>query len=500
MRIRDLSLRYKIPLRVIGLVLVTAFTITAALLAREYDEVRNDLLRNAATMGRVLAANLATPIAQDDVWRAYEIIRSAGPDRPGSAEDAEIVMLLDAEGRVFVSTRPDRFPMLVRPGGIDPEFNAVIGAIEAMAGLQPMPVEPPESDRIYMVTPVESDGMVLGRLVAGYSKSLLLPRFHGLMWRALWVTVAVLALLLPISWYWGYRTGVPLIELADAMSRIVPNVPERLEFRPYDSGDEIGRLGSAFRGMVGELRKKERLETEMVKSERLAAVGQLAAGIAHEINNPLGGMLNAISTLKRHGNPEVAALLVAAREPCGHCDLPTRIALGGKTLSLLERGLVQIKETVSALLIEARIGSHPLSHEDIEDTRTLVTPEVSRKHAVLSWENALEAPVSLPSTLVRQVLINLLLNAVQAVEDRGHISCRVRVERACLVIEVANDGRHIPAERMEVLFEPFAGTDAGRRGLGLWVTYQIVRQLGGEITARSEAGLTRFGVRLPLRS
>lgn len=499
MRIRDLSLRYKIPMRVTILVLGTAIAITAALLAREYDEVRQDLLRTAASMGRVLAGNLAGPLAQDDVWRAYEIIRSAGPDRPGSADDADILMVLDRERRVYVSTRPDRFPLMVWPGGVDPDYIPVIRTIEQLADTRPTAVEPPDSDYLYMVTPIASDGMVLGALVVGYSKSLYLPRFQGLMWRAVWVTGAVLALLLPFSWYWGQRTGAPLIQLADAMSRIGPDVPERLEFRPYDSRDEIGRLGIAFQSMVAELRKKDSLENEMVQSERLAAVGQLAAGIAHEINNPLGGMLNAISTFKRHGNPEVAQLLVQAREPCGRCDLPTRLALGGKTLSLLERGLVQIKGTVSALLVEARFESHPLSPEDIEDTHTLVMPDISQKHAVIAWENELREPVPLPSTLVRQVLINLLLNAMQAVDSGGHILCRVSMEDTTLLIVVANDGKLIPPERMEVLFEPFAAGGAGRRGLGLWVTYQIVRQLGGDIAARSEAGETQFEVRLPVR-
>ncbi len=498
MRIRDLSLRYKIPLRVTALVLGTAIAITAALLAREYDEVRNDLLRNAASMGRVLAGNLAGPLAQDDVWRAYEIIRSAGAHRPGSADDADILMVLDAERRVYVSTRPDRFPMLVWPGGIDPDYVPVIRTMEKLTGVEPTAVEPPDADHLYMVTPVASDGMLLGALVVGYSKSLFLPRFQGLMWRALWVTAAVLAVLLPISWYWGHRMGVPLIQLADSMGRIGPRVPEQLEFKPYDSRDEIGRLGHAFQGMVAELRRKEGLETEMVKSERLAAVGQLAAGIAHEINNPLGGMLNAISTFKRHGNPERAAQLVAEREPCGMCDLPTRLALGGKTLSLLERGLVQIKDTVSALLVEARVGSHPLSPDDVEDTHTLVMPEVSQKRATFAWRNELAEPVPLPSTLVRQVLINLLLNAVQAVEEGGHIFCHVGIEGEMLAIRVGNDGHQIPPERMEVLFEPFASGDAGRHGLGLWVTYQIVSQLGGDIAARSEGGETRFEVRLPL--
>ena len=499
MRLRDLSLRYKIPLRVSALVMGTAFAITAALLAREYDEVRNDLLRNAANLGRVLAGNLAGPLAQDDLWRAYEIIGSAiaAPDSRGDGEQADILMVLDTDKRVYVSTRPERFPVMVWPGNVDERMIPVIRAVEKLAGFEPVAVEDERSDHLFVVTPIASDGVTRGALVIGYSKSHFLPRFHGLATRAAWVTGAVLALLLPFSWWWGRRTGMPLVQLADAMGRIGPRVPGELEFPAYESRDEIGRLGSAFRRMVEELRRKETLENEVVQSERLAAVGQLAAGIAHEINNPLGGMLNAISTFKRHGDPEVGRLLAAAREPCGRCDLPTRLALGGKTLSLLERGLTQIKGTVSALLVEARVETHALSPQDIDDTRTLVLSDVHQKNARLEWRNAVEAPVPLSSTLVRQLLINLLLNGVQAIGEGGRVHCAVEVADGALRISVSNDGAHIPPERMEVLFEPFVSAGA-RRGLGLWVTYQIVQQLGGEISARSEPGETRFEVRLPL--
>ena len=499
MRLRDLSLRYKIPLRVTALVIGTAFAITAALLAREYDEVRKDLLRNAANLGRVLAGNLSGPLAQDDLWRAYEIIASAGANDAsrGTSDEADILMVLDAEKRVYVSTRPERFPVMVWPGNVDDTMIPVIRAVEKLAGFEPVAVESERSDHIFVVTPIASDGVIRGALVIGYSKSHFLPRFHGLATRAAWVTGAVLALLLPFSWYWGLRTGMPLVQLADAMGRIGPHVPGELEFPAYESRDEIGALGSAFRRMVGELRRKERLEDEMVQSERLAAVGQMAAGIAHEINNPLGGMLNAISTFKRHADPEVGRLLAAARTPCGQCDLPTRLALGGKTLSLLERGLTQIKGTVSALLVEARVETHPLSPQDIDDTRTLVMSDVHNKHGHLEWRNAVEDAVPLSSTLVRQLLINLMLNAVQAIGEGGRVSCKVEVAGDALNIAVSNDGAHIPPERMDVLFEPFVSGGA-RRGLGLWVSYQIVRQLGGEISARSEPGETRFEVRLPL--
>jgi signal transduction histidine kinase len=167
-----------------------------------------------------------------------------------------------------------------------------------------------------------------------------------------------------------------------------------------------------------------------------------------------------------------------------------------RTISLLERGLTQIKETVAALLVEARMESHALTREDLEDIRTLVAPEAGKKHLRIQWRNEIHGPIPLPSTPVRQVLINLLLNAVQAASERGHVRGQVAVDSRTLGIDVENDGRPLSARQREHLFEPFLG-DSGS-GLGLWVTYQIVQQLKGEIDVDCGAGLTRFKVRLPL--
>ena len=167
-------------------------------------------------------------------------------------------------------------------------------------------------------------------------------------------------------------------------------------------------------------------------------------------------------------------------------------------MSLLERGLQQIRETVSALLVEAKLETHPLSAHDVEDVRTLVLPEVHKKKARLDWTSEVNGPMALPSTQVRQVLINLLLNAIEAVDDGGGVGCDIRRHAELLRITIEDDGDPIPEEHVEHLFEPFARHQAGGSGLGLWVTYQIVQQFKGELTVDSRPGLTRFRVELPL--
>ncbi|MBI5262720.1 MAG: HAMP domain-containing histidine kinase [Bradyrhizobium sp.] len=445
---------------------------------RVYENLKNDLLADASSMGRVLARPLATAILHDDVWRAYEIINS--PTRAtgeGRGSQPQVMMVLDARQKVYVSTQPKQYPMLSDLAADDPAAGPLRQAIDAMVAPEFTVITLPSTDRFYILTPIMSDEVRLATLVMGYSRSMFVPRFFDMASSAVVMTLLALALLLPVTWYWAWRMAIPLTRLAEAMGRVGPTLPDLADCRLYVSRDEIGQVGTAFARMLGQLKEKEALEAQMLHSERLAAVGRLAAGIAHEINNPLGGMLNAISTFKKHGNDDPQTM---------------------KTLSLIERGLVQIKDIIAALLVEARLQSHPLSVQDIEDTCTLVLSDAHRKSAELVWENDIMDALPLPSTLVRQILINLLLNAIAAVETQGRVRCHIYRDSTNMIMRVENGGQHIPPERMNYLFEPFSSSREGGTGLGLWVIYQITQQMKGEIAVQSQPGLTCFVVTLPI--
>jgi len=319
--------------------------------------------------------------------------------------------------------------------------------------------------------------VLLGRLALGYSRQVFTPRLRNLITRSVLVTLLVLGVLLPLSTWWARRLADPLVILAEAMDQVAERLPDPALVPTLTTGDEIGRLSQAFRSMLVGLREKAQLEQHILVAERLAAVGRLSAGIAHEINNPLGGMLNALNTFRRHGTPD---------------------PLTEKTVSLLERGLTQIRNTVAALLVEAKVESHPLTPEDIEDIHILVMAAAEKKAADFVWHNRVGASLPLPSTLVRQILLNLLLNAVQAIAVGGRVECDTRVENHRLVILVENDGKHIAEDHLPYLFEPFTTERPEGNGLGLWVTYQIVQQLQGGVEVDSQPGRTRFVIELPL--
>ena len=131
--------------------------------------------------------------------------------------------------------------------------------------------------------------------------------------------------------------------------------------------------------------------------------------------------------------------------------------------------------------------------------RTLVLSDVHKKSARFEWENDILETLPLPSTLVRQILINLLLNAIAAVEVQGRVRCHIYRNSASMIVRVENGGQHIPPERMAYLFEPFSSGHEGGHGLGLWVIYQITQQMKGEIMVQSQPGQTCFVVTLPIK-
>ncbi len=479
MHLKDISLNFKIPLRVAALVIATAGVLAPVLVYRSINDLRDNMIANADSIARVIADTLVEPILHDEVWRAFEIINTPFniPQDQNEAQGAEYILVLDASNKVFVSSRPERFPMLSNPLDVKPDFAQLLSQPPVLNNLTPAIVEAGQSNSFYLARTIQSDGVLLGTLIISYSRKPFEQRFYTLTQAAILITLLVLIVLLPIGVYWGRRMAAPLLQLSHTMSSITHELPDPEQIRLEESRDEVGQLAKSFKTMLGELKEKEQLQQQIITSDRLAALGRLAAGVAHEINNPLGGMLNAVSTFKRHGEQDPITL---------------------KTLSILERGLLQIKETVAALLVEAKAQTRLFDLNDVADICTLVQPDTEKKHIEFTREIDITEAQPISSTLVRQVIINLLLNAFNATQQHGHVHLHIYHDSQHLFIDVINDGSHIPQDKVSYLFEPFTSLNDSGNGLGLWVIYQVVQQLGGLITVQSEHDKTQFTVQLPL--
>lgn len=241
---------------------------------------------------------------------------------------------------------------------------------------------------------------------------------------------------------------------------------------------EAGRLANAFDLMATRLAERERLAVRLAEQEQSAVLGRLAATVAHEVRNPLAGMLTAIETARRFGDNAEAR---------------------NEALGLLERGLRQIEGVVQATLAQHRgEAARPLSATDLEDLRVLLAPEARRRGVALAWEVALDTPFPTDALPVRQALLNLLLNAVAASPAGGTVSLAARVaEAGDLLIEIADQGAGLPAEARASLD---GGAGAGR-GLGLGVVMAQLGRLDGgiEVDSAADSG-TVIRIHLPPRA
>ena len=474
----NLSFRYKIPLWGSLLIITATLAVSTALIAQSYDDLRNDLVSSSASLGRTLAKTIFSAMIQEEVWQAFAIIRAPLHEKPDDKlVQPEMILALDREERVFVSSHPKSVPMLTDIRRLDDEFARLAEMIVAKPGPDAPIFDFAGERRFYAAVPVAEEGARLGTLVIVYSNDVFLPRFRAGAWRGAGIGLLVLAVLLPINWYWGQRTAGPLIALAHSTGDVARGALLAPPPGTYPYNDELGRLFDAYGLMVKSLHEKTLLEEEMIRSERLAAIGRLSAGIAHEINNPLGGMLVALANFKRRHEDDERAV---------------------KTVAILERGLTQIRDTVSAMLVDAKVKGRDFAPHDLEDIRLLLAGEAHKEAVEIDIECGLTAPVALPATLVRQILLNLLLNAVHASPASAKVLCTVQLAEGQLRIQTTNAGNAIAADLMNHLFEPFVSGNEEGHGLGLWVTYQIVTQLGGQITAESQDGLTQFRITLPL--
>lgn len=477
-------LRMTLAFAVLSVTGVALFTVL--FLSNSYREFKADRIASVERMTACLAGNLYWDMRTGELDRVDEALARFAEGVP--APTPPVVMVIDDQAGLYASTTTAAGTARDETG-LGSSLALLADYAQARDGQAANDAAATLQRPTGFITAAQiaRDGEQLGSVLVDYPFSSLDRTFSELFLTSTLYSLLLLPLLLAIGWLIGRRLGQPIERLRQCMARVGTGDLE-VACTGIRSRDEIGDLARGFEEMVASLREKRLIEKEMMSTERLVAVGQVAAGVAHEINNPLGGMLNAVSTFKRHGaDPQVAA----------------------KTVDLLERGLKQIQSIVSALLVQARVESHSLGAADLQDLRMLIAAQVRKKRIQLDWHCAIGQGVPLPATAVRQVLLNLLLNAIQVTPDEGRVQvrCEPHPEPGArhLLLRVEDQGPGIDPEEVERLFEPFYSATGGH-GLGLWVTYQIISQLGGSIEVRRRDGDaapadaragTCFEVRLP---
>jgi two-component system NtrC family sensor kinase len=256
-------------------------------------------------------------------------------------------------------------------------------------------------------------------------------------------------------------------------------IPER------NTRNEIGSLIAAFNRMVIQL---QRNREQMIQSEKLSSLGTLTSGVAHELNNPLSNISTSCQILLEELDPHLEDY---------HKEL----------LEGVEQQVVKARDIVRALLEFARqkdFEPRPVFvREVIEDTLKLIKGEIP-SNVEVRQEVESGVMLDLDKARIEQALLNLIINALQAMETGGLLRIRSfsNEETKTVDIEITDTGKGIPPDILPRIFDPFFTTkDVGKgTGLGLSVTYGIIERMGGKIAVHSKMGRgTTFTISFPSR-
>ena len=280
----------------------------------------------------------------------------------------------------------------------------------------------------------------------------------------------------------------PLLELQQKIAMVrLGDLHVMVEFA--NRKDEIGDLGRDFNAMVLQLREsREEIHdlhrNQMSRAEHLATLGELAAGLAHEIRNPLAGIAGVIEIIGR--------------------DLPKE-SPARKVLKDVHTEVAHINRIVSGLLDIARPKAPVFRRTDVVVTAEQALLFAGEQAAAKSISLELMKDEPLPpiehdSGQIQQVLLNLLLNAVQACEEKGSVKVEFGQNGDSVWIAVTDTGRGIAPETLPNIFRPFFTTKGNGTGLGLPLAKRVVEDHGGRIEVESWPGKgSRFVVYLPKR-
>ena len=263
----------------------------------------------------------------------------------------------------------------------------------------------------------------------------------------------------------------------------------------------------------------KRSQAKVLHQEKMASIGQLAAGVAHEINNPIGFINSNLSTLGKYlsrlsGYLAVQAECIAAGAPpelvesVRQQQARLKIDYIVKDLEDLVResleGAERVRSIVADLKSFSRVDESDYKQADLNEclrsTINIVWNEIKYKATLKKELGEIPRTRCYPQQM-NQVFMNLLVNAAHAIENQGIITVRSWEEDGYVCVSVADTGHGIPEENLNRIFEPFFTTkEVGKgTGLGLSITYDIVKKHNGEITVRSEPGKgTEFTVRIPV--
>jgi signal transduction histidine kinase len=469
-RVANWPLAWKAPLLAAGLLIGVAFVISHIVLNRLESDQENNLRHLTSAYLDGLSTAVLRSAIHADVWETFDALDRARDRYAGLKVRFAIVAL--PNGSVLAASDPLKFPVQsLVPADVERRFPAQDGLIiDTAAG------------SAWLARSLREEGYSVGRILAEIDISELLRVRRQVLLTLVGVNVCLALGFAMIGSFALRRMLKPLSVLSGYVERVRAGRADPIpESKRRHISREFDLLFDRFNAMARALNEREELASHLADQEKYAVLGKLASGMAHEVNNPLGGLFNAVDTLRRHGNDE------EVREA---------------TLNLLERGLTHIRNVVRSRLVTYRRGAadNSLRPLDVDDLRLLIEPEASRKRLQISWVNDLHGVSAVTVESVRQVTLNLLINACAATLAGGIVYLRAQATDREVTIDVGDQGPGLSDEIASYLVGRSDEALSARHGLGLWIVRRLVADEEGEIRICQETGLsTLIRVTWPLR-
>jgi two-component system NtrC family sensor kinase len=521
--VRTVSFWNRLGVRLAGAIvivmLVSMAGLVALILRSQGAYVERRITDNAAILSETVRSSTYHAMLDDRRMEVYRIMATIGRQ-----ERVESVRMFNKEGRITFSTVGKEIGH-----SVDTRAESCYACHAADRPLERLNL--PSRSRIYwheghrvvgMVTPIYNERncstaschvhpeskRVLGVVDVSLSLEALDSQLAELQRTTLTVGILIsLALVGVVAFYTRRYVTKPVARLMEGTQRVAEgNLRQDI---PVDTSTELGALEHAFNDMAHAVAKAraERLavlqsleqkveertaqlksaQSRMVQSEKLSSLGRLAASIAHEINNPLAGILT------------YAKLIIRTLE--GKDDDPARVT-AVKHLRLVQRETERCTAIVRNLLDFAR--ERPLTPKTIgvqgaiDEALMLVSHQAKLQDIAIDKDMKAVGLVHADFGQLRQAFINIIINACDAMAGGGRLAVRTRDGDATVNIEFADTGCGVPPEHLNKILDPFFTTKEKGTGLGLSVVYGIVERHHGQVEIESEVGKgTTVRIRLP---